>query len=292
MGQEAPQRGHDDVGLPDFREPAAGPPQLGPPSERERSRSRALILVVGGASVAILAVVALVLSQTLLRHDGAKTWAAPATGTAQGHSEYVPRPSDPDLQPPPPVFTQAPTTTCSVLPQQSTSRQPHGGVRGGSLQFTTPKHWDYPWGDGNLSFMTDVAGMGRRVEGNWYSVANVGRVTWPTNEGAYPGSEKAAVAIFQCYATSAGLIEVFSNTAQVTDYRTEATTVDGRPGWIVQATYHFQKEGLKTTDQSVVTSIVVDTPGGPSALISDVAADHPDHVKALNDIIASLKVVS
>ena len=68
--------------------------------------------------------------------------------------------------------------------------------------------------------------------------------------------------------------------------------MDGHAAWIVQATYHFEDpELLKTSSASIVTSIVVETPNGPSALVSDVAADQPDHVKNLEDIIASLDVV-
>lgn len=283
----------DDGALPDFTEPAPGAPTLSPPSEASRSRTKALILTVIGASIALIAVIALVLSQTLFKQPGdGEQWAAPPSGTATGQKEYVPDPNDPDLAPPPPIFTQAPSAECSVLPQYSESQQPQGKVRGGGLQYTLPRTWDFPWGNGNLSYMADVAGYARNVEGAWFSVVNVGRVAWPENEGAYPGSEQAAVTIFQCYATSAGLIEYFGETPVVTDYRTEATTVDGTPAWIVQATYHFERAELTTTDQSIVTSIVVETPGGPSALVSDVAADHPDHVQELQDIIASLEVVS
>ncbi len=283
---------HDDGALPDFAEPVPGAPTLSPPDEAARSRSKALILTVIGASVAIIAVVALVLSQTLFKQPGDDTdWAAPPSGTATGQKEYVPDPDDPDLAPPPPIFTQAPSASCSVLPQASVSQQPPGKVRGGGLQYTLPSTWGFPWGNGNLSYMEDVSGYARNVEDSWYSVVSVGRVVWPESEGAYPGSEQAAVTIFQCYATSSGLIEYFGETPVVTDYRTEATTVDGTPAWIVQATYHFDRPELTTTDQSIVTSIVVETPNGPSALVSDIAADHPDHVQDLQDIIASLEVV-
>ena len=49
---------------------------------------------------------------------------------------------------------------------------------------------------------------------------------------------------------------------------------------------------LSSTSASVVTSIVVEGPDGPSALASDVAADHEDHVAELEEMISSLKVVS
>lgn len=282
-----------DAGLPDFATPPPRTPAQAPePDERSRSRSRAMILTVIGASAALLAIVALVLSQTLFRDafGDDPDYAEPATGTASGQSEYIPDPDDPNLAPPPPIFTQAPTSDCTVLPQQSTSAQPAGKVRGGGLEYTRPSTWTFNWGSGDLAYMTDAAGYARNVEGSWYSVVNVGRVTWPQAEGSYPGAEQAAVTIFQCYVTSAGLIDYFGDTPTVTDYRTEATTVDGTPGWIVQATYHFDA-GLKTTDESRVTAIVVDTPGGPSALVSDVAADHDDHMQELQDILDSLQVV-
>jgi hypothetical protein len=69
-------------------------------------------------------------------------------------------------------------------------------------------------------------------------------------------------------------------------------TGDGTAAWIVQATYHFEDpELLETSSASVGTAIGVETPEGPSALASDVAADQPEHVQNLEDIIASLDVV-
>lgn len=285
---------HGDLGLPDYARDTQEREVVAPIGDRSRSRMRALILAVVGVSIVLVAVVALVLSQTLFKStlDPAPAPVAATDGTASGQPEYIPDPNDPQLEPPPPIFTQAPSAPCAVLPQGSTSPQTTGKVRGGGLQYTRPTDFDRSWGNGNLSYVEDVAGYGRHVEGNWYSVVSVARVAWPQDQGSYPGAEKAAVTIFQCYATSAGLIEQFGDQPEVTDYRSEATTVDGTAGWIVQATYHFENSTLKTTDQSVVTSIVVDTPGGPSVLVSDVAADHPDHVQDLDDIIASLEVVS
>ncbi|MDO5661634.1 MAG: hypothetical protein Q4G40_02975 [Brachybacterium sp.] len=267
-------------------------------SERERRRTRTLMLSVVIGTIAVVAVIALVLSQTVFRSvlDGGPTIAdAPTEAPADrqgGGEEYIPDPDDPELAPPPPLFTQAPTTDCTVQPQHSASPQPSGKIRGGNLQFTIPNGWDVPWGNGNLAYMTDANGIGRNVEGYWYSVVNVGAVSWPDDEdGGYPGTESAAVAIFQCYATSAGVIEFFGEEPDITDYRSEAITVDGESGWIVQATYHFEEDQLQTSNSSVVTAIVVETPDGPSALASDVAADHEDHVQGLEDMIDSLEVV-
>lgn len=300
--------GRENDGLPDFAAPrpgtaADGLPDLttqrravtlGAPTERARNRSRALIITVLAGAVVIIGVVALVLSQTLFRSalDPGPT-AYPTGPRGSGHSEYVPDPNDPNIAPPPPLFTQAPTSDCTIPEHKPVPEAGPGKLRGGGLEYTTPKTWDHPWGYDALPYLNEVNGQGRNVEGSWYSVVNLGRVAFPKSEGGYPGAEQAAVTIFQCYATTAGVLSYFGDKPKVTDYRTESTTVDGTPAWIVQATYHFENPNqLATTNASIVTSIVVETPGGPSALISDVAADHPDHVKELDEIIASLKVVS
>src|SRR5699024_2044324 len=124
------------------------------------------------------------------------------------------------------------------------------------------------------------------------SVVNRRRVTLPKDEGGYPARDNPAVAIFQCYATTSGVLSHFGELPEVTDYRSEALSVDGERAWSVQATYHSEEpEMLETSSASIVTAIVVETPAGPSALASDVAADQPAHVQALEDIIASLDVV-
>lgn len=293
-------------GLPDFSSSSSqglagpagdhGPSTLGAPSEGSLRRTRTTMLAVIGGSVVVLAVLALVLSQTVFRSvlDDPETTEYPTAGrSAQGQSEYVPDPQDPDIAPPPPIFTQAPTTDCTV--PESTQAAPTTApntIRGGDLQYTSPTTWGSGWAAGTLPYMTEIGADSRRVEGSWYSVVNLGRVSFPEDEGGYPGLEKSAVAIFQCYATTAGVVSYFGESPEVTDYRSEATTVDGTAAWIVQATYHFEDpEMLETSSASIVTSIVVDTPRGPSALASDVAADQPEHVQDLEDIIASLDVV-
>ena len=292
--------GHSDAdgngtnGLPTYGG-TSGPVTLGEPSQRSRNRARAVVLSVVGASVVLMAVVALVLSQTVFRSvlDEDPPTAYP-TGprSAEGQSEYVPDPEDPDIAPPPPIFTQAPTMDCHVPDYVEPAPSTGSTVRGGDLQFTIPEGWDFPWGQGSMPYMAEVNGQGRNVEDNWYSVVNLGRVTFPDSEGGYPGAERAAVAIFQCYATTSGVIDFFGENPEVTDYRTESTQVDGYPAWIVQATYNFENpDVLQSSSASIVTSIVVEGPDGPSALASDVAADHPDHVQGLEEIIASLEVV-
>lgn len=281
--------------LPDFQAAAREPGPLAAPGPRSRSRALVVVLSVIGSVVVLLGILALVLSQTVFRGPDPTPTAAPTSPeerTREGEGEYVPDQNDPDIAPPPPIFTQKPTTDCAVPDWQPGADADPGTIRGGDLQYTIPEGWDHPWGSSSLPYMTETNAQGRNVEGSWYSVVNVGRVEFPESEGGYPGAEQAAVTIFQCYATTSGVVSYFGESPVVTDYRTEATVVDGYPAWIVQATYHFEDpEILETTSASIVTSIVVEGPDGPSALASDVAADQPEHVQGLEEIIASLQVV-
>lgn len=297
--------GHDSGGgLPDFAHgPAAGlpdiassqgPATLGAPGEETLRRTRWTMLAVIGGAVVVLLVLALVLSQTVFRSVLDETEPTYATGprSAEGQSEYVPDPEDPDIAPPPPIFTQKPTTDCTIPNYADAPRSDSGTVRGGELEYRIPEGWGDGWYSESLPYMDQIGAESRHVEDGWYSVVNLGRVVFPEDEGGYPGLEPAAVAIFQCYATTSGVVIGFGENPEVTDYRSEPITVDGQPAWIVQATYHFEDpDYLETSSASIVTSIVVETPNGASALASDVAADQPEHVQNLEDIIASLAVI-
>src|SRR5699024_10912889 len=100
------------AGLPDFSQSApgrsgdrsdfvtaSGPGALGEAGERSRRRNRPVVLSVVGTGVGLMAVVALVLSQTVLRSaledDGPDAYST-ADLSAEGQEEYVSDPEDPD----------------------------------------------------------------------------------------------------------------------------------------------------------------------------------------------------
>src|SRR5699024_8455680 len=192
----------------------------------------------------------------------APTPCPPAHRAPTARSDHPPTPEHPAPAPPPPIFPHAPPPECTV--PGYTDPAPASGprtVRGGDLEYTLPEDWGTGWYTTSLPYLTEIGADARNIEGDWYSVVNLGRVTFPEDEGGYPGLENAAVAIFQCYATTSGVVSHFGEHPEVTDYRSEALTVDGEPAWIVQATYHFEDpEMLETSSASIVTSIVVETP--------------------------------
>ena len=282
------------VQLPDFSAARETPTQQ-EATEEERSRAGFIVLGVVAGVLMLLLVTGLILSQTVFRGVDLEGGNSPGPdGPVQnspGEGEYVPDQNDPNIAPPPPMFTEAPTSSCYIPPDQNAPVSSGDQIRGGDLQYTAPRTWDMDWDTSPLPYVSEVGARARNVEGSWYSVVNVGRVEYPEDEG-YPGLEDAAVDIFQCYATTSGVLVAFGEHPLVTDYRSVSTTVDGHEAWIVQATYHFEDPGyLDASSASVVTAIVVDTPNGPSALASDVAADVEEHRAELDQIIESLQVV-
>ncbi len=324
--QDGPGPGGSDMPqLPDFSEGSAGTGTQGSDASRapgelsfgaesgaalnaqmhdsgvdSSSRKVVIGVVIGG--IALIAALGLFVSQVAMRsieqeplasHDstvGVNTKGDP------NKKEEQPQPAAPN-EPPPEIFTEAPTSQCLMSTKPTVSRDQRGStIKGGGLQFATPKGWDAPWYQNeNVPYLYDTGAYAKQVESFWYSVVTVGRVEWQEDvEGTYPGTEQMAVTMFQCYATHFNVVEQFGKNPTVTNYKSESMTVDGHPAWIVQATYGFDENTkgmpLQTTDSSVVTAIIVETPNGPSALVSDVAADHPEHVKGLEEAIASLKV--
>ena len=274
--------------------------QLHDSSEENSSRKVVIGIVIGG--IALIAALGFFVSQVAMRsiekEPIAKEGSTVGVNT-QGdpnNKEEQPTPAAPN-EPPPEIFTQAPTTQCLMSTKPTVSRTQSGNtVKGGGLEYTVPENWDSEWYQNeNVPYLYDTGAYSKQVESCWYSVVTVGRIEWQEDvEGPYPGTEQMAVAMFQCYATHFNVVEQFGDNPKITNYTSKSTTVDGRPAWIVQATYGFDPKSkgirLRTTNASIVTAIVVETPKGPSALVSDVAADHPEHVKGLEEAIATLKV--
>src|SRR5699024_11775966 len=79
-----------------------GPATLSAQSECTLHRSRRTMLAVIGGSVVVLAVIALILSQTVFRsvlEDPGPTAYPTADRSAEGQSEYVPDPEEPEIAP-------------------------------------------------------------------------------------------------------------------------------------------------------------------------------------------------
>lgn len=263
-----------------------------------RPLSRGARNAIAVSAIAALLVVSLiVVLVTLFRPSDEAPDAAPPhvsepeqRETADG--EYVPdgNESEPDSEE---VTTiEAPTQECEFFPQDGPL--PQGGpVRtSGDISFTVPDGWGtgLDWRD-SMPYAIDVDSADIRVDEGYYALAQVGQVQWSPEQGGYPGPETAATAYIQCHLTRPEGITMYGEKPLMTQYVSEATEVDGHPGWIVRGVVELQNPGTITAYTAVeMVAIVVDTPSGPAAFKVTAPADIPARASDVDAMIESLTV--
>ncbi len=270
----------------------------------------ALLLGGGGCLVVILAVVALVLSQTVLSGGGEEPADGPTPsasdpsdetdpadetgpsdggGASDGGSGGSPAPTDQE----PATEAAASGTACTMHGDGAVTEQVEGEVRGGGLAFPQPEGWEVGTGWGSQSaYVTDQHHADQPVEAGWYTLAGVGKVEFPEEEGGYPGAEEAARAIFLCALEPEQGEELYGDPAMLRNYRDEATTVDGHDAWIVSADVVISDLALlHSTDAWRRVVIVVDTSDGPAAFDGGAALGHDQQVRDLEAMVEGLTVL-
>ena len=309
-----------DASLPDFSGGPSGSPAepggsgavgpgapMGPDSPGGSGGGRgpllALLLGGGGCLVVIVAVIALVLSQTVFSGGGEDPADDPTTsatdpsggtdpsdgGGASDGGSGGSAPTDEE----PATEAAASDTACTVPEDGAVTEQVDGKVRGGGLEFPQPEGWEVGTGWGNQSaYVTDQHHADQPVEAGWYTLAGVGTVEFPEEEGGYPGAEEAARAIFLCALEPEQGEELYGDPAMLRNYRDEATTVDGHDAWIVSADVVISDLALlHSTDAWRRVVIVVDTPDGPAAFDGGAALGHDQQVADLETMLEGLTVL-
>lgn len=307
--------GHGAPQLPDFSRgggrhggeqgPGQGPRGVAA-SARRGGRGALLAVLLGGAGflVVVIAVIALVLSQTLFAGGAGEPTAGGETttiepedsGTPEESSspEYVPTEEQTDEAGDSEItLAEQPTVACTLHDSTVETEQVEGAVRGGGLEFPHLEGWEVgaDW-SGSSAYLTDQSSASQPVESGWYTVASVGAVDFPEEEGGYPGAQETARALFQCGLSRDDAKEIYDDPAELRDYREEQTTVDGHPAWVVSADVQLSELALfHTTDAWRLTVIVVDTPEGPAAFDGGAALGHDQQVADLETMIEGLRVL-
>lgn len=267
-----------------------------------RSHRPLTVFLLGGAGcvVLVLAILALVLSQTVFRAPPEDPLAVEETGTATEDpertrpSEYIPPEEHTDEAAGGEVtFAEQPTVECTLLENEVVTEQLAGVVRGGGLEFTPAADWEVGanWGV-STAYTVDESFAHQAVEAGWFTVAGVGAIEVPDEEGGYPGAEETARAIFQCGLSRDDVQEIYGHPAELEGYRDEPTTVDGYPAWAVSADVRLEESApFRTTDTWHQVVIVVDTPMGPAVFDGGAALGHAQQVADLESMIESLRVM-
>lgn len=284
--------------------PAGGQGPDGPTARGGKGVMLAALLGGAGVLVVVLAVVALALSQTLFAGGpeeptagGGTTATEPEDPGAPEESrspEYVPTEEQTDEAGDSEItFAEQPTVDCTLHDNTVQTEQVAGAVRGGGLEFPHLEGWEVgaDW-SGSSAYTTDQSSAYQPVENGWFTVASVGAIDVPEEEGGYPGAQETARALFQCGLSREEVKEIYDDPAELKDYREEQTSVDGHPAWIVSADVQLSDLALfHTTEAWRLTVIVVDTPDGPAAFDGGAALGHDQQVADLETMIEGLTVL-
>lgn len=261
-----------------------------------------LAILLGGATlvVVVLAILALVLSQTVFKTTPEEPTAGEESPSTEEQdpeedepSEYVPSEEQTDEAGEEVTFAEQPTVDCTIHDNEVETEQVDGSVRGGGLEFPVPEDWEVgqDWSGGS-AYTVDQSFAHQAVENGWYTTTSVAAVDFPEEEGGYPGAEEAARAIFQCGISRDEVQEIYDDPVELVDYRDEAFTVDGHPAWIVSADVQISELALfHTTDAWRMAVIVVDTPDGPAVFDGGAAVGHDQQVAGLESMIENLQVL-
>ena len=245
---------------------AAGPsstPTAAPVVAPRRRSPIGWILGLGALLIAVVVVAALLVS----------------TGTRG--------PRLPDAKPPPTAVTCPPAVapTASPSPPASGDR-----VVSGRLSYPRlPAPFTAPTWDRRVPFGRDVRNQQATVEAD-----AAGRPTWVSSviiarllagDGFY-GPQQGAAVVAEC------ITSLFYGESDVerTDSRNEATTVDGRAAWVIEAQLSFRVPDVKTTGEGMTVVVVETTPGEAGLFYTSNPDTSPQFAEPLRRARAGLRV--
>ena len=234
-----------------------------PPTARRRSAVPWLIGLVA------LAVVLVVVAVLVLRNLVGPTIGAPDPG---------PNPTPAEVCPDAVVETATPAT------------QTGDRVRSGSLSYARlPEPFSAPQWDSRVPFGRDVQSQEATVEQNaqgeqtWVAAVLVARLL--AGDGFY-GPEQGAKVVAECVTGK------FYGNAHVarTDSRNEATTVDGRRAWLIEAHLSFSLPDIETTGETMIIVVVETVTGEAGLFYASIPDTSPQFMAAAQAAQTTLEV--
>ena len=266
-------------------------PRFTPPQQPHGpGGGRAGALLVGGIAFAIvfLLIVGLTVAYLVVRTStsgpvggGAATSETVTTGPASSGT------TEPETTEPEETTTSEVTEARCWSPEhERTSSNPSGRLRGGGLQFIPPAGFDNRSTGTWVNFLNDAQTAHAPVEATWVSTLIVGKVEWQPGV-EYPGEEEAAERLVDCLVSNAN---IWGDTSERTLHEelTEPVTIAGMSGYRHRAVLKFGQHDLTKTDSTEIVAVVVATPDGPSAFISEIAIGVTEHEEAAEEAYASL----
>jgi len=174
-------------------------------------------------------------------------------------------PIGPGADPEPNPTTRSQVCPDAALETATPPAQTGNRVRSGALSYARlPQPFSPPRWDSRVPFGRDVQSQDATVERDaqgvptWVAAVLVARLL--AGDGFY-GPEQGAKVVAECVTG-----KFYGNAAvERTDQRNEATTVDGRSAWLIEAHLSFSLPDVATTGETM-TIVVVETVAGEAGL--------------------------
>jgi hypothetical protein len=193
----------------------------------------------------------------------------------------------PDRNPTPAaeVCPDAVVETATPPPAQTGDR-----VRSGALSYARlPDPFSAPKWDSRVPFGRDVQSQDATVEQNaqgqptWVAAVLVARLL--AGDGFF-GPEQGAKVVAECVTGK------FYGNADVerTDSRNEATSVDGRSAWLIEAHLTFSLPDIETTGETMIIVVVETVTGEAGLFYASIPDTSPQFIAAAQAAQTTLKV--
>ncbi|HZA03916.1 MAG TPA: DUF2510 domain-containing protein [Propionibacteriaceae bacterium] len=183
------------------------------------------------------------------------------------------------------VCPDAVLDTATPPPPQTGNR-----VRSGALSYArlpepfSPPTWDY-----RVPFGRDVQSQDATVEQDaqgqqtWVAAVLVARLL--AGDGFY-GVEQGAKVVAECVTG-----KFYGNAAvERTDSRNQATTVDGRPAWLIEAHLSFSLPDIRTTGETMIIVVVETVTGEAGLFYASIPDTSPQFMAAAQAAQSTLEV--
>jgi hypothetical protein len=168
--------------------------------------------------------------------------------------------------------------------------QPSGRVVSGKLSYARlpapfgPPEWDYrtPFG---RDVQSQEATVEEDAEGTRTWVASVMVARLLAGDGFF-GPEQGARVIADCV-----VAKFYGGAAVVRDNRRdEATEVDGRPAWLIEAHLTFSVPNIRTKGETMIIVVMDTVPGEGGLFYASIPDTSPQFIKPARGAQASLRV--
>lgn len=268
---------------------AGGKHPATPPRRPGGGRGPAVLIGLASFAVVFVLIVGGTVTFLMLRPDPADGGSTTAAAPTRDPGQQSPATAESEDSPAPSAQGEDPTQCWSPTIPSFDSLPTGDTLSGGGLQVQLPEMYQSPGVPVGLPYLDDVQASQAPVGTGWFSTMVIGAVAWHPGE-QYPGAEIASQRIVTCLFERDQWGQTQGRTLD--DVATTAVTIDGMDGYRTTAVVNFAEDPMERTDASEITVVVLETPQGPGAFVTETSLGVTEHEQAAAQAHESLTAAS